>query len=246
MPTAGRDDKMPKQSMVVMEAGFKIRPGQEAVFLSARDRMMPMAMAQPGFVSVYGGPIVNSSWLYFGVRFETPELMDAWYNVPQHQTIQGASKEWWTAVYIRKWCAPQADNGPDGPVLAETRIYRDRALSPVEIEETIGLLRSLEDHAVVPFETLTGEFEPQPFQLVGPLEIAPSPSATVAYSLFTHWNSASDLRGWLGSAGYAAVTKLGSMNTEAFIPFAEPNPRPDLRSDRMQRDWTADGRHPKR
>jgi heme-degrading monooxygenase HmoA len=237
---------MPNQSMIVMEAGFKIRPGQEEVFLSARDKMMPMALAQPGFVSVYGGPIANSSWLYFGVRFETPELMDAWYNVPQHQTIQGASKKWWTAVYIRKWCAPQTDDGHDGPVLAETRIYRDRALSPAEIEETIGLLRSLEDFAVVPFETLTGEFEPQPFQLVGPLEIAPSPSATVAYSLFTHWNSASDLRAWERSAGFAALAKLGNVTSEAFIPFAEPNPRPDLRTDRMQRDWTADGRHPKR
>jgi heme-degrading monooxygenase HmoA len=236
---------MPKQSMVVMEAGFKIRPGQEEAFLSARDRMMPMAMAQPGFVSVYGGPIANSSWLYFGVRFETPELMDAWYNVPQHQAIQAASKTWWTAVYIRKWCAPQTDDGHDGPVLAETRIYRDRAFSPSEAEETIGCLRSLEDFAVVPFETLSGEFEQQPFQLVGPLEIAPTPPATVIYSLFTHWNRASDLRAWQDSVEYASLAKLANLTTEAFIPFAEPNQRPDLRLDRMQRDWTADGRHPK-
>jgi heme-degrading monooxygenase HmoA len=235
-----REEAMAK-SMIVMEAGFKIRSGQEEAFLTARDKMMPMAMAQPGFVSVYGGQIAKSDWLYFGVRFDAPETMDAWYNVPQHQAIQGASRKWWTAVYIRKWLAPPPADDLDCPVLAETRICPDTPLVATAIEEICNSLQSLSGHAA-PFETLTGQFEPQPFQLVGPLEIAPSP-APVLYSLFTHWQKCKDLRAWQKSSSYGDLTKLGEVTTEVFMPFAEPNPRPDLREDRMQRDWTLDGSH---
>lgn len=230
--------------MVVMEAGFKICSGQEEPFFSARDRMMPLAMSQPGFTSVYGGLILNSSWLYFGVRFDTPELMDTWYNVPQHRTIQTASRKWWTAVYIRKWRALRSQDVFGERILLETRICRDTPLSSAELEEVRASLETLSNYNVAPFETLTGQFEPQPFQFVGPLEIAPSPSPN-AYSLFTHWRAHDDLCSWQGSREYASLGRLGRLTSEAFIPYAEPNERPDLRADRLQRDWTFDGTHHK-
>jgi heme-degrading monooxygenase HmoA len=226
------------QSLTVMEAGFKIRPGKEQEFLAAQNKMIPVGMSQPGFVSVYGGPIMGSSWLYFGVRFATQEQMDAWYRDPRHRAVQEPARRiWWTAVYIRKWRLPVAGDAFGDRVFCETRIARDAPLDATDQRAIQSALARLTAHNPAPFETLTGEFETQPYQLVGPLEIAPS-FAPVGYSFLTHWRSHEDALNWQSSADYKALSALGSVSTEAFIPVQESSERLGLREDRLQRDWT--------
>lgn len=38
------------------------------------EKITGVTVEQPGFLSVGGGPIVESSWLYFTVKFETQTL----------------------------------------------------------------------------------------------------------------------------------------------------------------------------
>lgn len=232
------------QSMTVMEAGFKIKPGQEQEFLAAQAKMVPVGMAQPGFVSVYGGPIADSDWLYFGVRFASQDQMDTWHNNAGHRAMQAPARgKWWTAVYIRKWRRPVEGDAFGDRVFSETRIDRAEPFGDAAAAEARAALQSIAAHGAARFETLSGEFEPQPYQLVGPLEIAPS-TAPASYSLLAHWRRIEDLRRWQDSPAYRRLGQLGTLQTEAFIPFAEPHARLGLRADRLQRDWTLDGRHP--
>ena len=92
-----------KNVLTVLESCFKIVPGMEAELAELQRRFWPVATSQPGFISVEVGTIVNSSWLYFGVRFESKNQMDAWHRHPGHQVIQkmGYAK-FWTALYLRK------------------------------------------------------------------------------------------------------------------------------------------------
>jgi heme-degrading monooxygenase HmoA len=227
-----------------MEAGFKIRPGQGKQFWPAQWNMEPTGVAQPGFVSRYSGPIVNSSWRYYGVRFETPEFMDAWHKDPRHRAVQQAAREkWWTAFYIRKWRRPLAEEPFADRIFADTRIRRNVPLSPSQLEELCRLLAALPTYGVKPFETLSGEFEPQPYQLIGPLKIVPHP-APGEYSLLTHWRTRDDLSRFEEGPEYAALQSIGSISTEAFVPMVESNQRLGVRKDRLQRDWTLDGKHP--
>jgi len=46
------------------------------------EKMMPLAMSQDGFNAAYGGPILNSEWLYFGARFNNWGDMERWYQLP--------------------------------------------------------------------------------------------------------------------------------------------------------------------
>jgi hypothetical protein len=48
------------------------------------------------------------------------------------------------------------------------------------------------------YEPLSGEFEPQPFQFVGPLEEYPQP-APVRYLLLSHWDGPEGMNAWLNS-----------------------------------------------
>ena len=66
-----------KSVLTVLESCFKIVPGMEAELVELQRRFWPVATSQPGFVSVQIGTIVNSTWLYFGVRFESKNQMDA-------------------------------------------------------------------------------------------------------------------------------------------------------------------------
>ena len=224
--------------LTLMEAGFRIIPGKEAEFFEVQNRMVPIGMSQPGFVAVYGGPIAASDWLYFSVRFASPQEMHAWHGQRGHQAVQRmAYEKFWTAMYIRKW-QRAADGAAAGDrLLCETRIERETPLSNNESGALHAALGRLGEFGTKPFETLTGQYEAQPCQFVGPLEIAPA-AAPVSYALVTHWSSTADIARWRESAPYRAIEALGRVATETFVPYVEPEERLNLRQDRLQRDWT--------
>lgn len=93
-------------SLTVLESGFKIIPGKETDFLAFQAKVVALAVQQDGFRSVYGGPILNSTWLYFGARFDSEEQMNTWHAHRQHRVIQKSAPNWWTALYLRKWRPP--------------------------------------------------------------------------------------------------------------------------------------------
>ena len=223
---------------ILMEAGFKIVPGKEAEFVVVQNRMVPLVMGQPGFVAMYGGEIAGSSWLYFSVRFATPQTMSAWHEHRGHKAMQrGAYVKWWTAMYIRKWQRPRGDALDGDRLLCETLIARDAPLGEADKATLKAAAADLQQFKVKPFETLSGQQEPQPYQFVGPLDIAPM-SADKLYVLITHWRSADDLMAWQQSDSYKKLNELGRVSSEAFVPYAEPEHRDFLRDDKLQRDWT--------
>jgi hypothetical protein len=89
--------------LAVLESGFRIIPGNETDFLAYQATVLPLAMAQDGFRSVYIGPVWDSTWVYFGARFDSEEQMNAWHGEPQHRVIQKSAPNWWRALYLRKW-----------------------------------------------------------------------------------------------------------------------------------------------
>jgi len=224
-------------ALMVMEAGFKIIAGKETEFLAMQAKMVPLGASQPGFVAVYGGPILDSDWLYFGVRFASESDMELWQQHPQHQQVQKlAYEQWWTAVYIRKWRTPVAgaDLGPR--LMCETRLTVPTPLNADQIAVVRERLTSLGEAGAARFETLAGTFENQPYQFVGPLEIAPPANGTV-YSLITHWTRVADLNAWQDSAAYRQLQRLGALHSETFVAAPERGQRRNLRADKLQRQW---------
>jgi Carbon-nitrogen hydrolase len=74
--------------LAVLESGFRIVPGKETDFLAYQASVVALAIAQPGFGSVCSGPVWDSTWVYFGARFDSEEHMNAWHGEPQHRVIQ--------------------------------------------------------------------------------------------------------------------------------------------------------------
>ena len=89
--------------LAILEAAFKISPGKEAAFLAYQASVVPLAEAQPGFRAAYSGPVQDTTWVYFGARFDSEEQMNAWHGEPQHRVIQKSAPNWWTSLYLRKW-----------------------------------------------------------------------------------------------------------------------------------------------
>ena len=206
--------------------------------MTVHAKMLPVAMEQPGFVSVYGGPILKSTWLYFGARFSSRAQMNAWYHHRGHQgVIKMAYAKWWSAVYIRKWETPTQRATPATRLMCETRVHAGMPLDGRQTSMIERLCAGLTSAGCSPFETLTGEYEPQPYQLVGPLEIAPG-SDQVIYSLITHWASDARLAAWLQSENYASFRSLGPVTSETFVAAEETDERNFLRTDKLQRQWT--------
>lgn len=234
---------MSGDTVIVMEAGFKIIPGKERDFLAMQASMVPVATSQSGFVSVYGGPILDSEWLYFGVRFSSADQMDAWHHHSGHQAVQKmAYDKWWTAVYIRKWHSAAPGDILSDRLLCETRLTTTAALDDHQIHVLRSVLGELPAAGAKRFETLTGAFEPQPYQFAGPLEITPTP-AGVTYALFTHWSSETALRTWQQSPAYLRLQGFGQVLSETFVAWKETGVRHRLRNDKLQRQWTLQG-HP--
>jgi heme-degrading monooxygenase HmoA len=223
---------------IVLEAGFKMIPGKEEGFMAIQAKMVPVAMQQDGFGAVYGGPILDSTWVYFGVRFDTEEQMDAWHRHPQHQAVQkSAYANWWTDVYLRKWTEPAAGSPPGDRLMSETRFLVDEPFGDAELSDVREALKGLDEHGAEPFETHTGEFEQQPYQFVGPVEIAPAIEKRM-YALIVHWASADNFEDWKKSDSYRSLQTVGDVSTELFVALEETRPREHLRHDKLQRDWT--------
>jgi hypothetical protein len=227
------------QTRTVMEAGFTLREGIEEKFWRANDAAIPTAAAQPGFVAVAGGPIANSSWLYFSGTWTTPGTMDQWYWSSRHKPMQDAAfSKWFAKMYIRKWRLPADGEALGERIFCQTRIHRSEPLDDTGAADLVTTLTSaLTDLGASAFETLTGQVEPQPFQLVGPLQELPE-SATAGYLLLTHWGSADAAGSYLHSSAYHSLNDLGEVSSEMFIPIIEDaGTRPGLRADGLQRDW---------
>jgi|GEM_PF-2362673 len=228
------------QTLCTMEAAMKLTPGPEqANFWRAQERIGSVVAAAPGFVGVIGGPITDSTWMYFSGKFETPAHMDQWYHHPSHKPVMAAAHTtWFDAVYIRKWRRPAEDEALTGPLWVETSIGRTEPIDDATLAATMDALRtSLPKHGVAPYETLLGEFEPQPFQFAGPLEEFPQ-LAPVRYLLLTHWDSAEALDAWLNSSDYKALGELGDVSSEAHILLKHaPGERQDLNEDGSWRGW---------
>lgn len=234
--------KTPQAARTVLEAGFKIIPGKEEGFSAFHHKMLPLAMDQDGFEAVYGGPIRDSRWLYFGARFASAEQMDTWHRHPQHQAVQRSAYErWWTAVYLRKWQEAPAGEAVTGRIMAETRLHVPALLDAPQNDVVVAALQSLSIAGAERFETLSGEFETQPYQFVGPVEIAPRVEG-VMYALITHWQSLESFCSWQQSQTYRNLETIGRMTSEVFKELRETQPRDRLRPDRLQREWTASNR----
>jgi heme-degrading monooxygenase HmoA len=222
-----------------MEACMKLASGPEAVFWKAQDRMGPVAASQPGFRAVIGGPIANSSWMYFCGKFESPDAMNQWYDSRQHKPVMDKAYEsWFDAFYIRKWRLPADGEELTGPLFLETSIVPAAPLADDVVSTVMARLNeALPQFNTMPFETSHGEFEDQPFQFVGPLEEFPV-VAPVRYLLLTHWENAEDLRAWLGSDASKSLSELGEVTSAVQVLIRhEPGERNHLNADGSQRSW---------
>ena len=227
------------QTLTVMEAGFKLGRGHEDEFWNMNIKTIGIAAQRPGFVSVVGGPIADSSWLYFGVTFDTPQAMDDWHHHEKHLPVQRLAKtRWFSAYYIRKWRRPTEGEDLGDWILCLTEIAPAPSFDPQKIAGVLSVVEeTLRDLDVPPFETLTGEFESKPYQFVGPLEAAPETMGG-HYLLLTHWTSSAALDKWLQSPVSQACEDLGDVTTSVFVPIREePGSRSALREDGLQRDW---------
>jgi heme-degrading monooxygenase HmoA/uncharacterized protein (DUF302 family) len=222
--------------IAVLEAAFKIIPGKEIDFLAYQASVVPLAAAQSGFRSAYSGPVRDTTWVYFGARFDSEEQMDEWHGERQHRAIQKSAPNWWTSLYLRKWRAPIAGEILGDRLMSETSILVDTALHDTQIQLVRQALAELSAAGAQPFETLTRKFEAYPYQFSGPLLVAPA-TAKVPYLLTTHWSSADHFNSWISSSSYSALQSLGDVSSELFVPIVETRPREHLRYDKLQRDW---------
>ncbi|TNC29162.1 hypothetical protein [Amycolatopsis alkalitolerans] len=227
------------QTLTMMEACFTLAPGVEGEFWPAQDRFGPIAAAAPGFRGVLGGPIANSSWLYFGGIFATPADMDDWHHSRKHRTVQDKAHEtWFDSYYIRKWRLPEEGEAVTGRVLVETSLGRPQPLAEAELASALAIVdEALPSYSPRPFETLIGRFEPQPYQFVGPLQEAPE-LAPARYLLLTHWDSPDQAAKWTESATLSALGEFGEAGSRTFVPIHhQPGERDHLTPDGSHREW---------
>ena len=233
-------DQIP-QTVTTMEAAFKLHDVKELQdeFWRHQVRMGPIAASSPGFICVIGGPIHRSEWLYFSGKWRTPVLMDAWQHESLHKPMQQAAhSRWFSAIYLRKWRAPAESEVFEGPVFCEIAIARQEPILPDDLNTLIDerIHPSIRDHGALPFETLTGEFERQPFQFVGPLQEYPT-QAPIRYLLNTHWDTDSVLENWLSCDAVRDFSILGNVTVAKSLQIRhELGERDFLRPDGLQRD----------
>jgi hypothetical protein len=227
------------QTVTTMEAGFTVNPATADEFWRQQDRMGPVAAAAPGFLAVIGGPIARSPWLYFCGKWQTPDLMDQWYHDAKHKPMMKAAHDrWFAACYIRKWRLPVEGEEISGPVFCEIAIAGDVAAPAEKIEALLDQIdQEIAAHDAKPFETMTGQFERQPYQFVGPLQEFPQ-VAPVRYLLLTHWKSADDAVHWLRSPLMTALADLGTVSSAIMMLITHrPGEREGLRADGSHREF---------
>jgi hypothetical protein len=227
------------QTLTTMEAGFTVNPADAEEFWRQQERMGPVAAAAQGFLAVIGGPIARSPWLYFCGKWQTPDLMNQWYHDPKHKPMMKAAHDrWFGACYIRKWRLPAAGETISGPVFCEIAIASDVAAPAEKIEALLDRLDAeLPAFDPEPFETMTGEYERQPYQFVGPLQEFPQP-APVRYLLLTHWTSAQAAENWLRSPIIQELAEFGTVtSTISVLITHQPGEREGLRADGSHREF---------
>jgi len=227
------------QTITTMEAGFTVNPVDAEEFWRHQERMGPVAAAAPGFLAVIGGPIARSPWLYFCGKWQTPDLMDQWYHDPKHKPMMKAAHDrWFGACYIRKWRLPAEGEPINGPVFCETAIAGDVAAGADKIASLLDQIdEALAEFDPMPFETMTGQYERQPYQFVGPLQEFPQ-VAPVRYMLLTHWKSLGDAQRWLRSPTMKALGVLGTVSSTISVLIThQPGEREGLHADGSQREF---------
>lgn len=231
------------QTLTTMEACMTLKAGNEAEFWRAQERMGPVVASQPGFLAVIGGPIANSPWMYFSGKWETPELMSQWYANKAHRPVMDAAHEkWFDAFYIRKWRRPADGEELTGPLFLETSIVPQEALPQDRVDALVATLtRALPAYDTMPYETLPGVFETQPFQFIGPVEEFPQ-VAPVRYQLNTHWATKEQLDKWLAGPEVAELATLGTLSHEVSVQiYHEQDERVGLNADGSARGWLREG-----
>jgi hypothetical protein len=155
-----------------------------------------------------------------------------------HRVMQSKAYEtWFDSYYIRKWRLPADGEAASGRALVETSLGREESLSEDELAKVLDLLGgSLPAYGPRPFETLVGEFEPNPYQFVGPLEEAP-PLAPARYLLLTHWDSPEKASKWVDSSELGSLAEFGELASRVFIPlYHQQGERNYLSHDGMHRE----------
>jgi len=227
------------QTVTTIESGFKLASNTADEFWRANESMIPVAARQPGFNAVMGGPIANSSWLYFSGKFDSPDEMEAWYKNSEHRPVmRKAYATWFDSMYTYKWRLPAEGETLTGPLFCETAIVPEAALEESVVNSTLEALKvALQVYRSLPFETLDGVFEDQPFQFIGPLDEFPV-VAPVRYLLNTHWATTEDLHTWLASSEFATLSELGVVSSQVNVQFRHaPGERGSLGADGSRRVW---------
>lgn len=228
------------QTLTTMEACMQLAKGPEDRFWKAQEAIGGVVAAQPGFVGVIGGPIAHSEWMYFCGKFETSVDMDNWYKSRSHQPVMSrAHEEWFDAYYIRKWRVPEVGEALEGPIFSEISLSRPTALSADELQTLFEAIdEGLSEFDTMPFETLAGKFENQPFQLVGPLQEFPQ-LAPARYLVLTHWRSAEEAQAWVESEAMEKLTALGDVRSDLHVQIVhKPGERNHLSGDGAHRGWS--------
>ncbi|WP_213740754.1 hypothetical protein [Bradyrhizobium sp. dw_411] len=149
-----------------------------------------------------------------------------------------AHARWFSSIYIRKWRLPEAGEPMTGPLFCEIAITRQTPIEAGEVDKIMdGIVGpSVQKFGVLPFETLTGVFEKQPYQFVGPLQEFPA-LAPARYLLITHWPSNDALQAWLNSGVIKALSQYGELTTNVSISIKhDPGERKFMRKDGLQRE----------
>ena len=231
------------QTRTTMEACMTLKAGNEAEFWRAQERMGPVVASQPGFLAVIGGPIANSPWMYFSGKWETPDQMNEWYAASSHRPVMNAAHEkWFDAFYIRKWRRPAEGETVTGPLFLETSIVPAEVLPEERVHALVATLSSaLPGYDTLPYETLPGVFEAQPFQFIGPIEEFPQ-VAPVRYQLNTHWPDQRHLDKWLAGPEMAELATLGTLTHDVGVQiYHEQHEREGLNADGSARGWLREG-----
>jgi len=151
---------------------------------------------------------------------------------------QAAHGRWFSSVYIRKWRLPAEGEAMSGPLFCEIAIACEVAIPQDGLDRLVDdcIEPKLREFKPLAFETLTGQFEPRPFQFVGPLQEFPA-HAPARYLLLTHWADEEALRKWLESGVLSKLAEFGSVSTAVSVSIRhESGERDNLREDGLQRD----------
>ncbi len=221
----------------IAEGGFRPRPELLDAYIKRHEQFMPHAVAQGGFRETYGGPIAGTSWWLFFAKFDTLEAMEDWQRDHAHVKIQDEAREkWWTAYYLRKGRMLADDEAATGIILNETMLLRDAPLSDKDSGQVTVALADIARFGILPYEALKDEHIHTPYVFTQLGGIVPQ-QAPVHYVLLSSWGSSADCRRWQQSAGYEALSGLGTVQSTCFQIIPERKPRMGLHPDRMQREW---------